>query len=108
MIRRILFALALIIAATHFSNAQNTSPAWKRFQHLQHGVALSGWFSESGNYSLAQLRDTTTPADLEHIHKLGFDHIRIPVDPVIFQCEGEWASCERIAFLDQVIQKAIS
>ncbi|MGA9668722.1 MAG: cellulase family glycosylhydrolase [Terracidiphilus sp.] len=108
MARRIVIVLALIVTVASLSSAQNSSLAWKRFQHLQHGVALSGWFSESGNYSLQQLRAATTPADLEHIHKLGFDHIRIPVDPVIFQCEGAWESCERIAFLDQVIQQAIS
>jgi len=108
MTRRLLFAIALVVAAAACASAQTNSVAWKRFQHLQHGVALSGWFSESGNYSLAQLRATTTPADLEHIHQLGFDHIRIPVDPVIFQCEGTWDSCERIQFLDQVIQKAIA
>lgn len=87
--------------------AQTSSPAWRRWQHLQHGVNLSGWFSESGNYSIQQLRSFTTPVDLEHIHQLGFDHVRIPVDPVIFQCDGEWDSCERIRFLDEVIQKAL-
>ena len=108
MTRRLLITLALVFAVTSFSAAQGTSVVWKRFQHLQHGVALSGWFSESGNYSVAQLRAYTTPADLQHIHQLGFDHIRIPIDPVIFQCETAWESCERIAFLDQVIQQAIS
>src|SRR5438045_6261227 len=90
------------------AEATGDSLAWKRWHHLQHGVAVSGWFSESGNYSIQQLRAFTTPADLEHIHQLGFDHIRIPIDPVIFQCDGSWDSCERIQFLDQVIQKAIS
>lgn len=88
--------------------AQGDSVAWQRWKHLQHGVALSGWFSESGNYSMQQLRSFTTPADLDHIHQLGFDHVRIPVDPVIFECSGDWNSCERIQFLDQVIQKAIA
>jgi endoglucanase len=69
---------------------------------------LSGCFSESRYYSLQELRVYTTPADLEHIHALGFDHVRIPVDPIIFQCDGEWKSCERIQFLDQVIQKALA
>jgi aryl-phospho-beta-D-glucosidase BglC (GH1 family) len=107
---RVLFLaiLATLVFPTTIANAQNTSIAWKRVQHLQHGVAVSGWFSESGNYSLQQLRATTTPADIEHIRQLGFDHVRIPVDPVIFQCEGNWDSCERIQFLDQVIQKAIA
>lgn len=88
--------------------ADGDSLAWKRWKHLQHGVAVSGWFSESGNYSMQQLRAFTTPADLEHIHQLGFDHVRIPIDPIIFQCDGSWDSCERIQFLDQVIKKAIS
>ena len=101
----LLISLALFKA---LPPAQGTSPCWKRWQHLQHGVAVSGWFSESGHYSLQELRAYTTPADLEHIHALGFDHVRIPVDPVIFQCEGEWESCERIQFLDQVIQRVLS
>jgi endoglucanase len=105
---RMIVAIALSFSASTSVLAQGTSLAWKRWNHLQHGVAVSGWFSESGNYAIQQLRAYTTPADIEHIHKLGFDHIRIPVDPVIFQCEGDWNSCERIQFLDQVIQSALS
>jgi aryl-phospho-beta-D-glucosidase BglC (GH1 family) len=101
----LLFVLAFTVLGAY---SQGTSIAWKRWQHLQHGVAVSGWFSESGHYSLQELRVYTTPADLEHIHTLGFDHVRIPVDPIIFQCDGEWESCERIQFLDQVIQKALA
>jgi aryl-phospho-beta-D-glucosidase BglC (GH1 family) len=108
MARRILLVIFLIATVACEAQAQSNSPAWKRWQHLQRGVALSGWFSESGNYSLQQLRAFTTPADLEHIHQLGFDHVRIPIDPVIFECEGDWNGCERIQFLDQVIQKALS
>lgn len=107
MIRRSLIVLVvLIFSGSAFG--QNDSLAWKRWKHLQRGVAVSGWFSESGNYSVQQLRAFTTPADIEHIQKLGFDHIRIPVDPVIFQCDGDWNACERIQFLDQVIQRAIA
>jgi endoglucanase len=84
------------------------SLAWKRWNHLQHGVAVSGWFSESGHYSMQDLRSYTTPADIDHIHQLGFDHVRIPVDPIIFECNGDWTSCDRIVFLDQVIQKALA
>jgi endoglucanase len=105
---RMIVAVALSLSAATSVLAQGTSLAWKRWNHLQHGVAVSGWFSESGNYGIQQLRAYTTPADIEHIHKLGFDHIRIPVDPVIFQCEGDWNACERIQFLDQVIQNALS
>jgi endoglucanase len=108
MHRRVLAAFALFIMISAFAHAQADSLAWKRWKHLQHGVAVSGWFSESGNYALPQLRAYTNPADIEHIHQLGFDHIRIPVDPIIFQCDGNWDSCERIQFLDQVIHQALS
>lgn len=108
MTGRITAVFSLIFVVVPMTVAQGTSLAWKRWAHLQHGIAVSGWFSESGNYSIQQLRAFTTPADIEHIHQLGFDHVRIPVDPVIFQCDGEWESCERIAFLDQVIQKALA
>lgn len=104
----VLGANLILVSAVTWAQATNDSVAWKRWRHLQHGVAVSGWFSESGNYSMQQLKAFTTPADIEHIHQLGFDHIRIPIDPVIFQCEGNWDSCERIQFLDQVVQKAIS
>lgn len=108
MRKRILCICFLHVVICSLGYAQGSTLAWKRWQHLQHGVAVSGWFSESGNYSIQQLRAFTTPADIEHIQKLGFDHIRIPVDPVIFQCDGDWNACERIQFLDQVIQKAIA
>ncbi len=108
LLRRCALACFVSVGLASSCSSQENTVAWQRWKHLQHGVALSGWFSESGNYSIQQLRAFTTPADIDHIHQLGFDHIRIPVDPVIFQCDGDWSSCERIQFLDQVIQKAIS
>jgi endoglucanase len=108
LFRRGSFALILVVLAVSSASSQGNSIAWKRWQHLQRGVAVSGWFSESGNYSIQQLRTFTTPADIEHIHQLGFDHVRIPIDPLIFQCEGDWNNCEKIQFLDQVIQRALS
>jgi hypothetical protein len=108
MARTYVLAVLFLLVGIQYAVAQDDSLAWKRWKHLQHGVAVSGWFSESGNYSMQQLRAFTTPADLEHIHQLGFDHIRIPIDPAIFDCETDWNACERIQFLDQVIQKALS
>jgi endoglucanase len=105
--RRLTLTLFFIASFASICLAQTNSLAWKRFQHLQHGVAVSGWFSESGHYSIQELRAFTTPADLEHIKKLGFDHIRIPIDPLIFECTGDWNSCERLQFLDQVVLQAL-
>ncbi len=108
MQRCFLIVFALFGVLTSYAHSQNDLPAWRRSQHLQHGINLSGWFAESNNYSVQQLRAYTTPTDLEHIHQLGFDHVRIPVDPSIFRCDSPWESCERIQMLDQVIKKALS
>ena len=70
------------------ANAQSRSPAWKRFQHLQHEVAVSGWFSESRNYTIPRLRAFTTPADFEDIPQLGFDHIRIRYSQIAASIEA--------------------
>lgn len=108
MHRRFVIALLFLAGSVSAIYAQVDSPAWKRIHHLQRGVALSDWLTESNRMSLAQLRSYTTPGDIEHIHQLGFDHIRIPVGPDLFRCEGSWDSCERVQILDQVVQKAIS
>ena len=57
------------------------SPAFKRAQHLQHGINASLWFAQSpGDYSVEHLRSFTTDADIALIHQLGFDHVRLSVD----------------------------
>jgi len=101
------WASVWLVFLTVATRADTASLAWKRAQHIQHGVSTSEWFGTTGNYSPQQLRSYTTPADIEHIRQIGFDHIRIPVDPSIFNCDDPWEQCERVQILDQVITKAI-
>lgn len=101
----VVFISTLVLTACVY--AQNEPLAQKRMQHLQRGINLSSWFAQSGNYSIPQLRVYTTPADIDHIKQLGFDHIRIPIDPAIFRCDEDWDACERVQFLDQVVKMAL-
>ena len=39
---------------------------------------------------------------------MGFDHVRLSIDPAIFQCDGPWNRCERVQILDEVVAKALS
>src|SRR5215469_8562106 len=102
---RLLFAVALLSVAL---NAQSNSPAWKRAEHLRHGINASEWFAQSRDYSPQRLRTYSTLDDIAKMHSMGFDHVRISIDPEIFQCEGAWAQCERVQILDQVIAKALA
>jgi endoglucanase len=78
-----LIALSLAAHFTPQASAQSSDDAlaFKRAQHLQHGINASLWFAQSpGNYSVERLRSFTTSDDITLIHQLGFDHVRLSVD----------------------------
>src|SRR5215469_16509064 len=102
---RLLFAVALLSVAL---NAQSNSPAWKRAEHLKHGINASEWFAQSRDYSPQRLRTYTTLDDIARMKAMGFDHVRLSVDPAIFQCNGPWNQCETVQVLDEVVAKALS
>ena len=79
------FALILVftlpIAAQDRTAALKT--AFARVHHLQHGINTSQWFAQSpGDYSAARTDRYTDAADITLIAKLGFDNIRLSIDPV--------------------------
>ena len=106
MLRR-LSCLLLLLVSVHLL-AQDSSPAWKRAAHLQHGINTGEWFAQARDYSPQRLRTVTTLDDIARIHAMGFDHVRLSIDPAIFQCGGEFPQCERVQVLDEVIAKALS
>jgi endoglucanase len=104
--RRVLFAVVLL---TCFSvSAQTASPAWKRVEHLRHGINASEWLAQSSDYSPQRLRTFTTLDDVARMHAMGFDHVRLSIDPAVFKCQGPWDQCERVQIVDEVIAKALS
>jgi endoglucanase len=101
--------LLLFFCAPLFVKAQESvSPAWRRAQHLRHGINTSEWFAQSLDYGQQRLSTYTTLDDITLIHKLGFDHIRLSIDPAIFDCRGSWQQCERVQALDAVVTKALA
>jgi aryl-phospho-beta-D-glucosidase BglC (GH1 family) len=105
--RRVLFAVVSFLASLDML-AQPASPAWKRAEHLRHGINASEWLAQSRDYSPQRLRTFTTLDDIAKMHAMGFDHVRLSIDPAIFQCDGPWNQCERVQVLDEVIAKALS
>lgn len=57
------------------------SLAFQRAEHLQHGINASLWFAQSRDYSTERLRSFTTADDIALMEKLGFDHVRLSIDP---------------------------
>lgn len=83
--------LVLPVAGQRRGGAPSLSsvPA-SRAARLKRGINLSHWFSQSPrrDYSEAHLREHTTRRDIELIKRLGFDHVRFPVEPAPFFDEG--------------------
>jgi aryl-phospho-beta-D-glucosidase BglC (GH1 family) len=107
LIPRSRFFFALFLSSLTLLG-QSTSPAWKRAQHLRHGINPSEWFAQSRDYSPERLRSFTTLDDIAKMHAMGFDHVRLSIDPAIFRCNGPWSQCDTVEVLDEVIAKALS
>jgi len=99
--------LATILPSLLQAQDPPSSPAWKRAQHLRHGVNASEWFAQSFDYSVQRLSTYTTLDDVSLMRKLGFDHVRLSIDPAIFECRGPWQDCDRVKALDAVVAKAV-
>src|SRR5438094_5099800 len=56
--------------------------AVRRAALLRRGVNLSGWFAQ-GQLDPAHLQSAITADDVERIRRMGFDHVRLPIDPVV-------------------------
>ena len=90
MIHRFLRCAALLVFAlpsfAQDRSAQDRSSdvqtAFARAQHLRHGINASEWFAQSANdYSAARTDRYTDAADIALMAKLGFDSVRLSVDP---------------------------
>lgn len=77
-----LVVLILIVGATLTAAAERgTSVAFRRAEHLRHGINVSMWYAQTRDFSPARLDTSVTAADFAMIRKLGFDHVRLSIDP---------------------------
>ena len=68
--------------------AQNTTPLSSvpaaRLAHIRHGINLSEWFAQvydPRGYTKEHFQNWTTAADIALIKSMGFDHVRLSVNP---------------------------
>lgn len=76
-----LLALAVLLVAWLAPPAAGASLAMRRAARLRRGINTSHWFAQSPNYSPEHLAGHTTARDIDTIRRLGFDHIRLSVEP---------------------------
>jgi aryl-phospho-beta-D-glucosidase BglC (GH1 family) len=83
-LRTLLCAFAGLLLVTGSIFAQQTSSdsiAFRRAEHLRHGINASEWFAQRRTYSPEFLAQYTTQDDIHLMRHLGFDHVRVSMDP---------------------------
>ena len=68
-------------AAQAESTSKQSQVAASRLARLRHGINLSHWFAQSADYSKAHLESHTTVEDIALIRTIGFDHVRLTLEP---------------------------
>lgn len=97
--------LVITLGATALAQTSN-SVAFRRAQHLRHGINASEWFAQSTDYSAARLNSYTTLEDIDLMKRMGFDHVRVSIDPAVFSCLAA-TNCESVQALDSFVDHAL-
>lgn len=98
----LLFALVLFSAA---SAAQNKP----QLAHLHHGINISGWFAQATDpkaFTKDYLQSRITKDDIALIKSMGFDHVRLSVDPrpMFNPRAAEQIPSEYLTYLDDAVK----
>jgi len=104
--------LALPRNAASQSGAQpGTEPAEVRASHLRRGINLSTWFATAGpgGYTRQHFETAITAQDLALIHQMGFDFVRLPLDPepMFHHNDADQISGDYLTDLDAAIKMII-
>src|SRR6266496_902208 len=79
--------------------------AKSRLARLRRGINLSHWFAQAGDYSKAHLESHTTAEDIALIKSIGFDHVRLTIEPApLFNWEDpSRLKAEYLKYLDSAL-----
>jgi endoglucanase len=87
--KNVFMVLVILLAGTAFAQSNGTgnattSPALARAQHLKRGINASAWFAQvydKRGYTKEHFDTWTTVEDIALIKTMGFDHVRLSVNP---------------------------
>ena len=86
--RIVAFFLLFVSPVFAQDRAAGLQTAQARAQHLRHGINASEWFAQSArDYSAARTNRYTDDADIALMAKLGFDNVRLSIDPAPLELE---------------------
>jgi endoglucanase len=102
----VLLTVLLLTSSPSFAQ----SLAFERAAVLRHGINLSGWFASSGDLSQQHFDTFTNSTDLKLIYEMGFDSVRLGVEPSLIVRHGQLnpANPQALAALDQAVKEILA
>ena len=90
-------------------NAAGAGVAQRRLAHLRRGININDWLAQVGDaagYTKEHFETTITTHDLDLIAAMGFDHVRLSVDPrpMFHARQANQITAEDLQYLDAAIK----
>ena len=109
---RILFLWLLGLLASYAAaqtGSAGASPAFARAERLKRGLNASEWFAQvydKRGYTREHFQDWTTAQDIALIKSIGFDHVRLSVNPqpMFTEREPNKIPTEYLGYLDAAVK----
>ena len=91
------------------ASAETSSLPASRMAHLRHGINASNWFAQvydSRGYTREHFQGWTTKEDIALIKSMGFDHVRLSVNPqpMMVNHRAGQISQENLGYLDAAMK----
>lgn len=103
-----------VAAATQRGAAEKAKAAGsdllqRRLAHLRRGINVSDWFAQVGDpggYTKEHFETAITAHDLDLMQAMGFDHVRLSVDPrpMFHARQADQITPEELAYLDAAVK----
>jgi endoglucanase len=95
--------------AANKANAGGADVTQRRLAHLRRGINVSDWFaqaSDASGYTREHFETAITAHDLDLIQGMGFDHVRLSVDPhpMFHARQADQITPEDLAYLDAAVK----
>src|SRR5690242_11658678 len=105
---RKLILLCFLLSLSAFAE-NNPSSAQQRAQHLRRGINLSEWFAQvydPHGYTKEHLVGWVTADDIALIKSMGFDHVRLSINPapMMRHNEADRIPPEYLGYLDAAVK----
>jgi aryl-phospho-beta-D-glucosidase BglC (GH1 family) len=97
--------LVAVVTASGQGMGSGSGIAFVRASHLRRGINLSMWYAQARDYSAERLTTYTTLEDFKLVKSLGFDHVRLSINPEPLMLNGapETLDPAAIARLDKTV-----